>query len=325
MAAPSSPRSAFVALLCAWVLLTLVGCAEYPDTRQEAALAEAERKRAAAAYELALGARAAGDAPAAANHLRDAAELGHARAAYELGLAYMQGEGVPEDFDLSATWINRAADLGDPGAEFVVGSSLYGGIGVEQNIADGLSFLERAADKGHPKAQFLLGQAYVDGVGVEKNAQWAARWYGQAAYGGHVQAQYALGVMFASGLGVPKSPRRAYRWLSIAAANGYEKAIGLRDQMVRRLASSAIAKADARVARFSARESAGYDDAPTIMFVQLRLRALGFDAGPVDGIAGPMTRAAIEAFQASERVKVDGKLSRALVEDLRGRGGPLGA
>lgn len=325
MAGPSNFRGAFVTLLCAGVVLSLASCAEYPDTLEEAAPTEAERQRAAASYERALGARAAGDPSAAAIDFRDAAELGHARAAYELGLAYMEGDGVREDFELSATWINRAADLGDPGAEFLVGSSLYGGIGVEQDIARGLTFLQRAANQGHAKAQFLLGQAYVDGVGVDKNAQWAARWYGQAAHGGHARAQYALGVMFASGLGVPKSPRRAYRWFSIAAATGYEKAAGLRDEMMSRLTPSALAKADARVKRFSARESAGYDDAPTVMFVQLRLRALGYDAGPVDGIAGPKTRAAIEAFQASERLTVDGKFSRTLVEDLLERSTPLGA
>jgi localization factor PodJL len=284
-----------------------------------------EQQRAKAAYERASSERAAGDPVAAANHLREAAGLGHARAAYELGLAYMEGSGVPEDLDLSAKWINRAADLGDPGAEFLVGSSFYGGIGVEQDIPRGLSFLERAAHQGHAKAQFLLGQAYVDGVGVAKNAEWAARWYGKAARGGHLQAQYAFGVMFATGLGVPKNPRRAYRWFSIAAANGYEKAAGLRDAMASGLTPAALEKADANIARFSANASVGYADAPTVMYVQLRLHALGYNAGPVDGIAGPKTRAAIEAFQSAERMTVDGELSRELVEDLFERDTPRGA
>jgi TPR repeat protein len=331
-------RGTIVNVLSAAVCLAIAGCAELGDAWQKAgreveALFETsppgptkeEQRRAKAAYESALSERSAGDSEATAIHLRDAAELGHARAAYELGLAYMEGRGVPEDLDLSAKWINRAADLGDPGAEFLVGSSFYGGIGVEQDIPRGLSFLERAADQGHPKAQFLLGQAYVDGVGVKKNAYWAARWYGKAARGGNPQAQYAFGVMFASGLGVPKSPRRAYQWFSIAAVNGYEKADELRDAMASRLAPAALAKADAKAASFSASESVGYADAPTVMYVQLRLRALGFDAGPVDGIAGPKTRAAIEAFQSAERLTVDGELSRKLVEELFERDTPRGA
>ena len=60
----------------------------------------------------------------------------------------------------------------------------------------------------------------------------------------------------------------------------------------------------------------------TVMYVQLRLRALGFDPGPVDGIAGPRTRAAVASFQTAESLTVDGELSRELVEDLFERDTP---
>ena len=315
-------------LVCA-LSLAVMGCAQIGDAWQKAGREAAaffdppsagptgaEQKRAEQAYDRALKARQAGDPATAAKHLRDAAEGGHAEAAYELGLAYMEGNGVPQNYDLSATWINRAADLGDPGAQFLVGSSFYAGIGVEQDIPRGLSFLELAADQGHAKAQLILGQAYVDGIGVPENAEWAARWYGKAARGGEPQAQFALGVMFASGLGIPRNTRRAYQWLSIAAGNGYQKAAALRDGMASRLSPAEREKADAHVARFAARATGGYADPPTVMYVQLRLSALGFDVGPVDGIAGPKTRAAIEAFQASQRLTVDGKASRGLVENL---------
>lgn len=331
-------RGAIVNALGGAVLLGITGCAELGDAWQKTgndgqaffetpspSPTKEEQRQAKAAYERALSARAAGDPAATAKQLRDAAELGHAHAAYELGLAYIEGNGVPEDLELSAMWINRAADLGDPGAEFLVGSTFYAGIGVDQDIWRGLAFLERAADKGHPKAQFLLGQAYVDGIGVKKNEWWAARWYGKAARGGHPQAQYAIGVMYASGLGVPKSPRRAYQWFSIAAASGYEKAGALLDATAGRLSPATLATADAKVARFSAKESIGYADAPTVIYVQTRLRALGFDAGPVDGIAGAKTQAAIEAFQSSQRLTVDGELSRSLVKDLFERDTPLRA
>jgi TPR repeat protein len=338
MSGPSALCGKVVKSLVCALSLAVAGCAELGDAWQKAgqemeALFESpppgptdeERERAKVAYDRALKARAAGDSQAAANHFRDAAELGDAGAAYELGLAYIAGDGVPENHELSAQWINRAADLGDPGAQFLVGSSFYGGIGVEQDIPRALSFLQRAAVQGHPKAQFLLGQAYVDGVGVPENAEWAARWYGKAARGGDPQAQYALGVMFASGFGVPESARRSYQWFSIAAGNGYQKAAAFRDQMGKRLTPAARTRADATIAHFSAEVTSGYADAPTVMYVQLRLRALGYNPGPADGIAGSKTRAAIEAFQTSERVTVDGELSRGLVENLFARDTPRGA
>lgn len=317
MVVSATLRGTFTVLLALLAITVFTGCAGYGDPwKKRPSPSVEEQAGAKAAYDRAKSARAAGDAQAAADYFRDAAERGHAAAAYELGLAYAAGDGVPEDFDLSARWINRAADLGDPGAEFLVGSSFYGGIGVEKDVPRGLSFLERAAAQGHPKAQFLLGQAYVDGIGVTVNAAWAARWYGKAARGGHPQAQYALGVMFASGFGVPESPRRAYRWFSIAAMNGHDDAAALRDKMAGRLTREARAREGVKIAGFSARESSGYADAPTVLYVQLRLRALGYDPGPADGIAGPKTRAAIEAFQSSEQSRVDGELSRSLVEAL---------
>jgi localization factor PodJL len=331
-------RARFLVVPCFASCVLIAGCAELGETWQKTgneieAFFEStspgatpeEQNRARSAYERALGEQAAGDDEARAEHLREAAELGHPQAAYELGLAYMEGRGVAKDLELSATWINRAADLGDPGAEFLVGSSFYAGVGVDQDIPRGLMFLERAAEQGHPRAQFLLGQAYVDGIGVDANPEWAARWYGKAARGGHPQAQYAFGVMFESGLGLPKSSRRAYQWFDLAANNNYEKASVLRDALAEKLSPEELAAAKTMVARFSAKPSTGYTDAPTVMYVQSRLRSLGFDAGPLDGIAGAKTRAAIRAFQKSERLNVDGTLSRTLVEDLFARDPGVGA
>lgn len=47
-------------------------------------------------------------------------------------------------------------------------------------------------------------------------------------------------------------------------------------------------------------------DLGTIYGLQEALDQLGFDPGPIDGIAGPKTHAAIREFQAHEGLKVDG-------------------
>lgn len=44
----------------------------------------------------------------------------------------------------------------------------------------------------------------------------------------------------------------------------------------------------------------------TTLEIQRQLAALGFDPGPIDGIIGPRTRAAIRAFQTSRGLLVDG-------------------
>ena len=40
--------------------------------------------------------------------------------------------------------------------------------------------------------------------------------------------------------------------------------------------------------------------------IQTALKAKGFDPGPIDGLAGPKTAAAVKAFQAKARLKADG-------------------
>lgn len=44
----------------------------------------------------------------------------------------------------------------------------------------------------------------------------------------------------------------------------------------------------------------------TVLEVQQALKHAGFDPGPLDGIAGPLTRRAIRAFQRHKRLKADG-------------------
>src|SRR3546814_20148735 len=44
---------------------------------------------------------------------------------------------------------------------------------------------------------------------------------------------------------------------------------------------------------------AGFADRPTVMFVQQSLNERGFNAGAVDGLMGPRTRSAIQAYLAS--------------------------
>lgn len=54
----------------------------------------------------------------------------------------------------------------------------------------------------------------------------------------------------------------------------------------------------------------------SVRLAQEILAQLGYNPGPVDGVVGARTRAAIRAFQASEGLPVDGKLSTPLLVNL---------
>ena len=51
---------------------------------------------------------------------------------------------------------------------------------------------------------------------------------------------------------------------------------------------------------------------------QTALASRGYDVGPVDGIMGPRTGAAIQAFQSDHGLAPDGRVTSELIERLEG-------
>jgi TPR repeat protein len=268
-------------------------------------------------YREALQARARGDEPRAFAAFVDAAEQGHAAAAYEVSRIYAEGKGRPQDLDAAADWTGRAAKLGDARAQFLIGSAYYGGIGVVQNYAVAAAYLSDAAEQDHAQAQYLLGEAYSNGRGVAQDAAWAARWYGKAAAQGMAQAQYAYGVAQAAGLGLPENLSAGYVWLRLAARGGQTEAATLVERLAPRLNEAERAAAEKQIAAFRPHREHAYGGAASLTFLQHALNRRGFDAGPVDGIAGARTRAAIERYQRAEGLPADGQVTQDLLERLR--------
>ncbi len=62
---------------------------------------------------------------------------------------------------------------------------------------------------------------------------------------------------------------------------------------------------------------------PRIAAAQVALRAHRIDPGPVDGVAGPLTRGALVSFQRARKLRPDGKLDRATRRAFGARGRPL--
>lgn len=145
---------------------------------------------------------------------------------------------------------------------------------------------------------------------------------------GHPDAQYMLGRMYASGEGVVQDYVQAHRWFNLAAANGVAEARAARAQVEDRMTAAQIAEAQ-QLAREFQPQAADEDfarelelDEPTltaretVSAVQQALNERGYQAGPPDGVLGPNTRAAIEAYQADAGLPVTGTPSAELVERL---------
>lgn len=64
------------------------------------------------------------------------------------------------------------------------------------------------------------------------------------------------------------------------------------------------------------RQAAQREKAREIRRVQQKLSDLGYDPGPIDGDMGPMTQAAIEAFEKDSGLKVNGRIDAALLSSI---------
>lgn len=116
-------------------------------------------------------------------------DKGHARALYNLGVAYQQG------------------------------------VGVEPSSAQAMYWWHRAALAGSTEAQYNLGVAYTQGRNVSKNPAIASMWWYMAASGGDAAAQFNLGMMAAEGDGSRRDFEAAVFWWQQAAAQGFPSAI----------------------------------------------------------------------------------------------------
>jgi TPR repeat protein len=131
------------------------------------------------------------DAAYAAGHFEDAhrlwqsrADAGDPRAAFNIGLLYDLGQGVPRDPVTAYRWYRQAADADDPAAEFNVGVMNDSGTGVAHDAAAAARWYARSAAHGNMRAAYNLGQLYAAGDGVPRNPIAATSWFEAAVQGG---------------------------------------------------------------------------------------------------------------------------------------------
>jgi hypothetical protein len=213
---------------------------------------------------------------------------------------------------LAAQWYSRAAGFGYAPAQTNLGYMFENGIHLPRDAPAAAALYRRAADQGFATAQTNLGIMLRFGLGIPRDYAEATRWYLAAAHQGDIDAQTNLALMYANGLGVERDLVEAYAWLTLASTGtgqASEAASEYRERLVERFGNNDVAAGEARMIvlrgdledtgvvehRVEPRETAGFGRLD--LTVQRRLAALGYYRGMVDGITGPETRAAVQAFQ----------------------------
>lgn len=250
-------------------------------------------------------------------------------AQHDMGALYVAGHGATkQNFDRAIFWFTEASQNGIANAKYNLGVLNHQGMGVEKNIDRAMTLYRDAAKLGHPEAQYNLGIANIEGIGVPYNPNKAAQFFQQAADQGITEAAYNLGLIYENGLLGQPQPEEALTWYQMAADSGSPEAQSALEQLAKSLGIKVedVRRIVDKVRGASASSfSAPTHDAPDhilISAVQNELMRRGLYPGPVDGKMGPMTKSAIENFEASANLQITGAPSQDLLVYLRGTATP---
>jgi localization factor PodJL len=182
--------------------------------------------------------------------LRNAALHGDATAAYEIGLRFAEGKGVPANAEEAARWYERAASKGIALAQFRYASMLEKGHGVKKDLTQARRLYLAAATQGNAKAMHNLAVLYAEGIEGRPDYASAVQWFRKAAAYGVSDSEYNLGVLTARGLGIAKDLNDSYKWFALAAAQGDKEAARKRDEVASQMDATSVAAAQRAVKGF---------------------------------------------------------------------------
>lgn len=149
--------------------------------------------------------------PKAIRCFEQAEILGHEQARIELGLIYFKDK--KERFTMALGYLNTELDKNDPRAFFALGEMYLNGLGVEKDSSRALVHYEEAAHRGYAEAQTKLGRLYAGDFGGPQNYPQAAHWFKKAAKEHDCLALYKMGIFYYNGRGVRESPAKAFEYL----------------------------------------------------------------------------------------------------------------
>jgi hypothetical protein len=264
----------------------------------------------------------------AAYWYRRAADQGVPSAAYNLGVLLERGLGVPRDSETAVARFRQAAEAGHAGALNALGTAYLSGSGVPRDPTEALIWFRRASIGGNPRGAYNVAKLYEgDELGMP-DPQIAAGWYRVAADAGSEPARTALARLLAVAFGgsaprigfVSLAPQTRFLVLDQTGmpAAGHDPIL---DSLAAQMAGSPP-PARAKVATSSvpaAQTAAGpvRVTAAQIREIQRLLALMNLNVGPIDGLAGRRTRAAIARFQQSQDLPVTRRPSVELLSMLR--------
>ena len=126
---------------------------------------------------------------------------------------------MPTNHSEAARWYRLAAEQGHVRAQYMLGV-LNDRSSASRGSAESAQWYRLAAERGHAPAQAALARLYYEGDVIPSNYAESFRWYQMAARNGYTEAQYRLGLAYYRGEGIEQNYHNAYVYFSLAVAGG---------------------------------------------------------------------------------------------------------
>jgi uncharacterized protein len=186
-----------------WVVIgLLMSCLAHANTLEEAKL-KLSQKDFAAAHTIYL----------------TLANQNDAKACYNLGLMYHDGDGVAQNIDEAVEWYKKSAALNYKEAQYMLATLVFRREINTISYADAVHYYQQAAELGHVKSQLNLGMLYYRGDVIQQDLEESFKWLNLAASNSNSEAQGYMANLYLHGIGVQEDKVKAAMWLMLATQN----------------------------------------------------------------------------------------------------------
>lgn len=139
-----------------------------------------------------------------------------AKSAGYIGLMWLRGEGMKQNFVNAKKWFERGLQYGDAQSQWGLGLMALKGYGQSKNVQRAMEFFKAAADQEFHAAQVALGAMHLD-QGNNDDLRIANHYFESAARFNNIVAQYYLAEMMHHGVGRDKTCNSALNYYKVVA------------------------------------------------------------------------------------------------------------
>ncbi|MFC5489194.1 tetratricopeptide repeat protein [Dokdonella soli] len=143
-----------------------------------------------------------------------------------LGEMYLAGQGVAKDEKRAVALFTKSADLGNMVCQVHMGERLAEGIGIEIDLKQAYLYLDRAAQQGSTHAKVVSAMILMSPDYAERDAERGRRLLEDLANAGDAESEFRLGFAYEVGRLGRRDAVSARKWYERAAAHGISDAQG---------------------------------------------------------------------------------------------------